>query len=192
MDKVKKSSKVFLSHKQLLELMDITINTLVYLENVRDENEDPVIKESIKNIQVPVRLSESIALRLLYDNHIKFEKYTADDYKYGAERGDFDIENDNGIKKLNIEVKATGSDIFQRFREHALKSDFTIWIDFYGLREKEISSNIRFFVLKTKLVKDARKKKKAKEKAMDVEQLIGPPFNVIPREFDINKLAPKD
>jgi hypothetical protein len=124
-----------------------------YINRIEDPNQD--VKDSIKNAQVPVRLSESMALNKLRDgsililnanNHALFD--------YGNRRGGYDIEYPqyNRFRRINIEVKATGTKTFQRFRAHAMSSNVVIWIDFYGLRQHPTTTDYRIYGFRTNRV----------------------------------------
>jgi hypothetical protein len=144
--------KKILTKEQITELLNLTIEIIQFIQEKRDATAHEIVEESIKNIQVPVRLSESIALGLLQESKITIEEETSpEDFKPGEGLGAFDIEYRKGDVKIDIEVKATGTSEFQRFRKHALDSDYTIWIDFHGLRnEGGLTKEIRFKCFKTK------------------------------------------
>jgi|GEM_PF-3084927 len=95
--------------------------------------------QKIKNIQVPVSLSQSLAYHFLQEipSSINLEEITVDLLKEGNNRT-FDLIY-NGERKVNIEVKATGTKKFQRFRKKALSADYVIWINFTSITSYEIA-----------------------------------------------------
>ena len=161
--------KVLLDKNQINKLIVVTVEILNFIKSKKKEIDDNKISESLKNIQVPVRLSESIALNLILDNVIpELKDYT---FLFGKKRGDYDIVGNSNKKYINIEVKATGADIFQRFRRHALNSDYTIWIDFFGFRKEKIIKDYRIFFFKTEKV-FGKIEKQTIERTMNTDKLI--------------------
>jgi len=159
-----------LSKKQTKKLLEHVKNVISYINNIKEE--DDMVKESIKNIQVPVRLSESMALNFLKEGKIKINNATDKNrFAFGEKRNSYDIEYTfkDKSKKINIEVKATGTNEFQRFRKHAMKSDKTIWIDFYGLRKTDPTSKYNIYIFETDKV--FRKFKSKNEKEITIDKL---------------------
>lgn len=164
--------RILLTPEECGRLRVHTKNLIDYINNIHDLN--PNVTDSIKNIQVPMRLSESMALNQLRNgaililnanNHALFNA--------GRRRGDYDIEYDrnNQANRIKIEIKATGTNTFQRFRSHAMTSDVTIWIDFYGLRIQPTTLDYRIYVFRTIIV--FHNFLHLKEKEMSLHSLMG-------------------
>ena len=86
----------------------------------------------IKQVQLPFNLSESLVFHHIVANPALIEEEQINHLLLvqGNSRT-FDFTYDNRIR---IEVKATGSDVFQRFRPRALTADFVFWLNFTGNR----------------------------------------------------------
>ena len=85
----------------------------------------------IKQIQIPVNLSHSIAYLYLLNNPglLGINKIKSDLLKEGSHRT-YDLLY--GINKvIKIEVKASGTSNFQRFRKKAISSNLVIWLKFH-------------------------------------------------------------
>ena len=91
--------KVLLDKNQINKLIVVTVEILNFIKSKKKEIDDNKISESLKNIQVPVRLSESIALNLILDNVIpELKDYT---FLFGKKRGDYDIVGNSNKKYIN-------------------------------------------------------------------------------------------
>lgn len=127
--------------------MPITINELQnllvqYLEVVRhidqinhqngDLNE--ILRpndQRIKQIQMPFAFSQSFIYYYIVNNPrvIGLDEINENDLYLPGNLRDFDVVYQENDSKINIEVKGNGQgDGFQRFRLHALESDYVFWL----------------------------------------------------------------
>jgi hypothetical protein len=98
---------------------------------INEQNLNQPNGHRIKQVQLPSSLTQSIAYHFIINNPniIGQENITLNNFREGNNRTyDLIYELDNDV--INIEVKATGTDIFQRFRPHALTAHFVIWLNF--------------------------------------------------------------
>jgi len=137
--------KILLNEIQQSKLLEHTIEIIKFIKTINEKDE--AVKSCFKMVQVPVRLSESIALNILKKHQLIEGCNDLSKFDFGKKRGSFDIEY--GTNSIKIEVKATGTSKFQRFRPNSLKSDYVMWIDFYGLRENTIDSKYSVFLFRT-------------------------------------------
>lgn len=150
--KSKKSKKILLDDYQINKLLEHLVNVIQYIQEIKENETDPSIKDCIKQVQIPVRLSESIALKILREKTIIEDFNILCNFNFGKGKGKktFDIEYSDGSIKIDIEVKATGTNTFQRFLEHARQSNYIIWVDFWGLRESSVSKMYDVYLIKTR------------------------------------------
>ncbi len=85
----------------------------------------------IKQIQIPVNLSHSIAyFHLLNNPNLVGTSQINSKLLYEGNHRTYDLMY--GInKETKIEVKASGTSNFQRFRKKAISSNLVIWLKFY-------------------------------------------------------------
>jgi hypothetical protein len=174
-------ARVRLNENQINTLLGFVRDIVNY---INEFNIDDADLDCIKQIQIPSRLSENIALSLCENGFIDigFEALK-ENFKFGVGVNDYDIEYDiEGEENIRIEVKATGTNIFQRFRQHALQSDYTIWIDFHGLRN-EGGRNTDYSVYFFKTIDVFREFINRNEKEMSVTKLIED-YQLIPIDID--------
>ena len=87
----------------------------------------------IKQVQLPSSLTQSLAYHYIIENpnSIGVENIIMENIREGNNRSyDLIYRADNMV--INIEVKATGTNNFQRFRPHALTANFVLWLNFRG------------------------------------------------------------
>ena len=150
--KSKKSKKILLNDFQINKLLEQVVNVIRYIKKIKENETDTAIKDCIKQVQIPVRLSESIALKILREKKKIEGCNDPSKFDFGKGKGinHFDIEYSDELLKIDFEVKATGTNTFQRFREHAQKSNYIIWVDFWGLRESSISKMYNVYIINTR------------------------------------------
>lgn len=104
------------------------IQIINYISSI---NRGTPVDERIKNIQIPVTLTHTLAYYFIIKNpsSIGINNFVQNDLMEGGFRG-FALEYKS--PKINIEVKATGSNTFQRYRPKALLADYIIWINFHS------------------------------------------------------------
>lgn len=87
----------------------------------------------IKQVQLPSSLTQSLAYHYIIENpnSIGVNNIIMENLSEGNNRTyDLIYRTDNMV--INIEVKATGTNEFQRFRPHALTANFVLWLNFRG------------------------------------------------------------
>lgn len=127
----------------ILTSQEITAYYQKYLEivdHIKEINESQPENQKFKNIQIPVSLTQSIAYHFLLDNplSIAIKNIVCEFLKEGNNRT-FDLIYKEGEFTINIEVKATGTNSFQRLRKKALSADFVIWINFTSSTQYDIA-----------------------------------------------------
>jgi hypothetical protein len=93
----------------------------------------------IKQVQIPSSFTQSLAYYYLLDNPniVNLDLIPLDQIHQGNnQEPDFIIHRE--ADAVSIEVKATGTNIFQRLRPNALLADFIIWINFYDEHNYDI------------------------------------------------------
>ena len=98
---------------------------------IKEKNNGQCKNMLIKQIQIPVNLSHSIAYLYLLNNPglLGIDKIKSELLKEGSHRT-YDLLY--GInKEIKIEVKASGTSNFQRFRKKAISSNLVIWLKFH-------------------------------------------------------------
>jgi hypothetical protein len=101
------------------------------VELIKEKNNGQCKNMLIKQIQIPVNLSHSIAYLYLLNNPglLGIGKIKSELLKEGSHRT-YDLLY--GInKEIKIEVKASGTSNFQRFRKKAISSNLVIWLKFH-------------------------------------------------------------
>lgn len=175
-------ARVRLNEDQTNTLLGFVRDIVNYINEFNIDDPD---LDCIKQIQIPSRLSENIALNLCQNGNINIEIDTTPEcFIFGVGRKDYDIEYDleDEEDNIRIEVKATGTNTFQRFRKHALQSDYTIWIDFYGLRnEEEINTNYSVYFFRT--IDVFREFMNRDEKEMSIEKITDL-YHIVPLNID--------
>jgi hypothetical protein len=191
MVKEKVSNKVFLNKPEVQVLLLIIIEIIKLIKEKKEAINNKKISDPIKNPQIPGRLSESIALHLLYDGKIVINDLkNPKDVNYGCSKKSADLEVNTVKSDLKIEVKATGTSTFQRFRPNALLSKYIIWIDFCGLRpnkSKELTSDFSYALFETKIL-DKFKKENSNEVDLDMKNIDESDFKIKPTTLNINSL----
>lgn len=87
----------------------------------------------IKQVQLPSSLTQSLAYHYIVENpnSIGVQNIITENFCEGNNRTyDLIYRTDNMV--INIEVKATGTNDFQRFRPKALSANFVLWLNFRG------------------------------------------------------------
>lgn len=117
-----------LDKKSIYELYDRYISVV---QLIREKNNGQSKNMLIKQIQIPVNLSHSIAFLHLLNNPdlIGLNNIQSELLKEGTHRTHDLLYGVN--KTTRIEVKATGTSNFQRFRQKAILSDLVIWLNIY-------------------------------------------------------------
>lgn len=110
------------------ELLDYYLKYRNVIAYIADLNSNSPDNQQIKQIQIPSSLTQSIAYYFILENPLVIGLTQIDSnlLKEGSNRTYDLIYNSTS----NIEVKATGSNTFQRFRKTALSANFAIWINF--------------------------------------------------------------
>jgi hypothetical protein len=107
---------------------------------IREKNNGQSKNMLIKQIQIPVNLSHSIAYYYLINNPdlIGLNNIKSELLNEGSHRT-YDLMY--GIKNTTrIEVKATGTCNFQRFRQKAISSNLVIWLNIYENKTLDIAT----------------------------------------------------
>ena len=100
---------------------------------INEQNHRQPIGQRIKQVQLPFKMTQSMAYHFIILNPQLFgiENIFADNLREGNNRTyDLIYQTENNL--INIEVKATGTNDFQRFRPHALTANYVIWLNFNG------------------------------------------------------------
>lgn len=100
---------------------------------INDQNRGYSNGLKIKQVQIPSTLTQSIVYHYINGNSacIGLENIIVESLREGNSRTYDLIYQTNNIT-INIEVKATGTNDFQRFRPRALTADFILWLNFTG------------------------------------------------------------
>ncbi|MFZ4412521.1 MAG: hypothetical protein ACOYOV_05515 [Bacteroidales bacterium] len=100
---------------------------------INTQNEGQPNGLRIKQVQLPSSMTQSLVYYFIvnYPNHIGLENIIVGNLAEGNNRT-YDLIYQTGIHPINIEVKATGTNDFQRFRPHALTANFVFWLNFRG------------------------------------------------------------
>jgi hypothetical protein len=107
---------------------------------IREKNNGQSKNMLIKQIQIPVNLSHSIAYYYLINNPdlIGLNKTKSQLLNEGTHRTHDLLYGINNTTR--IEVKATGTSNFQRFRQKAISSDLVIWLNIYENKTLDIAT----------------------------------------------------
>lgn len=108
---------------------------------IREINENQPDNQKFKNIQIPVNLTQSLAYHFLIENpqSINLDGIISELLKEGNNRT-YDLIYETATMTTNIEVKATGTNNFQRLRKKALSADYVVWINFNALTNYDIAT----------------------------------------------------
>lgn len=111
-------------------------DVITYITKINKNHPD---NQRIKQIQIPSSLTQSIAFYFVLENPtvIGLTKINRDQLNEGSNRT-FDLIY-YSTRNINIEVKSTGSNTFQRFRTKALSANFVIWINFKEANKFDIA-----------------------------------------------------
>jgi hypothetical protein len=117
--------------QQLIQELHTRYTNVVDYINTQNNGQPNGLR--IKQVQLPSSLTQSLAYHFIIENpnSIGVENIIMENLREGNNRTyDLIYRTDNMV--INLEVKATGTNDFQRFRPHALTANFVLWLNFRG------------------------------------------------------------
>lgn len=117
-----------LTQQQIHELHGRYTNVVNYI-NIQNNGQPN--GQRIKQVQLPSSLTQSLAFHFIIENYnlIGVENIIPENLHEGNNRT-YDLIYQTELITINIEVKATGTNNFQRFRPHALTANIVLWLNF--------------------------------------------------------------
>lgn len=125
-----------LNRLQIRNLYTRYINVVNFINN---QNNGYKNGQRIKQVQIPSSLTQSLAYHYISSNpsNIGLNNISVNNLKEGNNRT-YDLIY-HSIPPINIEIKATGTSVFQRFRPHALTANFVLWLNFHNNNTYDIA-----------------------------------------------------
>jgi hypothetical protein len=117
--------------QQLIQELHTRYTNVVDYINTQNNGQPNGLR--IKQVQLPSSLTQSLAFHYIIENpnSIGVANIFVENLCAGNNRTyDLIYRTENTV--INIEVKATGTNDFQRFRPHALTANFVLWLNFRG------------------------------------------------------------
>jgi len=114
-----------ISQNKLNGFFDRYVKVVEYIKE--DNSHVPNTNQHIKQVQIPSSLTQSLAYYFIVDNYeiFRIRNFNRNDLVEGSIRT-----YDFIYKHLNIEIKATGTNTYQRFRPKARSAHIVIWLNF--------------------------------------------------------------
>lgn len=115
-----------ISQNELNDFFDRYVKVVKYIKDKNSQVHNT--NQHIKQVQIPSSLTQSLAYYFIVDNYkeIGIRKFNRNDLVEGSIKTyDFIYQ-----KGLNIEIKATGTNTYQRFRPKARSAHIVIWLNF--------------------------------------------------------------
>lgn len=116
-----------LNQEQIAELFNRYRNVVDY---INEQNNGVPQNRRIKQIQIPYILTQSLVYHYIVNNpHLIGLQHLQPNLLSEGTNRTYDLIY-RATGNINIEVKATGTSNFQRFRQHALTATYVFWINF--------------------------------------------------------------